>query len=69
MVVAADEVEGVVVEVEVHGLEGVDTRTMVMVVMEESDGEHMFDVSFACIDSIDCCCSGVLIPFVELGFL
>lgn len=60
MVVDADEAEE---EEEVHGLEvegveGVDTRTMV-IVMEETDGERMFDVSFTCIDSIDCCCSGV----------
>lgn len=59
MVVDADEAEEE--EEEVHGLEGVegvDTRTMV-IVMEETDGERMFDVSFTCIDSIDCCCSGV----------
>lgn len=61
MVVDADEAEEEEEEVhglEVEGVEGVDTRTMV-IVMEETDGERMFDVSFTCIDSIDCCCSGV----------
>lgn len=51
VVVAVDEAEA-----EVHDTEVGDTTTMVM---EETDGESMFNIPFACVDSIDCCCSGV----------
>jgi len=61
MVVAADEV-GVVVVVEVgvelRGMEAEDMITMVMA-MEETAGESTFVIPPACVDSIDCYCSGV----------
>lgn len=56
MVVVA--VDGVVVEVELRGMEVEDMITMVMAT-EETAGESMSAIRFPCVNSIDCYCSGV----------